>query len=110
MDPWKKSTNGQGIYIHIPGRVYAIFLCMCYVHVSGNRACIFHQILKEGLQNLINVKSGGTQLWIHNRIPQDLALPFNCCVTLGNILNLFVPQFFQLYNGDNSGTYLIGLL
>ena len=36
-----------GIYIHIPERIYVHFSCICYGHLSDNRACIFHQILKS---------------------------------------------------------------
>lgn len=75
-------------------------ICKCFMYMlcaffSGNTACIFHQILKEGLQNLINVKSSGHIL----ELPGHLALALNC-VTLGKILTLSVPLFHLVeYNG-----------
>ena len=35
---------------------------------------------------------------------QFSALPFSDCVSLGNLLNLPVPQFFHLHNGGDSAT------
>lgn len=39
-----------------------------------------------------------------------LALPCASCVTLCELLNLFVPHSFLVYGGDNNGIFLIGLL
>lgn len=39
------------------------------------------------------------QLYISVYLP--LSLPFACSGTLGRLLNLFVLQFSQLYNGKN---------
>lgn len=44
------------------------------------------------------------------RLPsQIIPLPLNSCVTLNKLLNISVPQFPYLWNGDNN-TYLMGLL
>lgn len=32
-----------------------------------------------------------------------------CCVTTDTLLNLSVPHFSHLYQGDNNSIYLIGL-
>ena len=38
------------------------------------------------------------------------ALPFNCCVTLGELLNLTEPRFPHLKSADNTSTPLVGPL
>ena len=40
------------------------------------------------------------------RLP-TIALPVTSCVTLGELLNLSMPHFSHLYNGENEGTYLM---
>lgn len=41
-------------------------------------------------------------------VVQIQALPFPGCVTLGKLINLPVPQFFYLQNGDSNDSNLKG--
>lgn len=81
MYPWKGTCN-----------FLMYMVCACFF----NRACIFHQILKEGLQNLIKVKSSDTQLWIYVRTPPSLGSSIQLLCEFVNKLNLSVTQFLHL--------------
>lgn len=81
MYPWKGICN-----------FLMYMVCACFF----NRACILHQILKEGLQNLIKVKSSDTQLWIYIRTRQSPGSAIQLLCDFVNKLNLSVPQFLHL--------------